>query len=539
MATLDLPSESSSRLPAVAWAIAFFADALLFRGHGYAGFGVFLLTAAFLCWLGISQRSTHNQSRHWHTFAVLTLLSLCAARLVWLGSVDVALLGLMLLPAFAFCLFGYEPFVVETIVYGICSTALRGLSESKSVSSGRRSRQPIASADNTLSNDDVASTSTRTAGKMPGIEFFLPVSVIAIFATIFTLANPDMIQFVTSRIKLTFDWAWDVFSFISIWEIPFFVFVLILAAGLLRPRWFPTPTTKLSVINKTDGSPYYAAFRNTLLAVVALFAAYLVFEFYTLWVRPIPANFYYAGYAHEGAAWLTIALGLATVLLSVIFRGEILGDPRLAKLKRWAWMWSGLNLLLALAVYNRMGIYIRHNGMTRMRVVGLFGISAVVVGFILVIIRIRRHYNFTWLLQRQLWTLFCAIALYCVLPVDSVVHRYNTWQVLSGYLPPSVQITEHPVNNEGCRMLIPLLNCEDPIIRNGIASMLADRLDDLSPDKGGPDGHWTGRQLSNEKLHQELSLIRKNEPGTFASVQNSLDRKAAWDQFREYAFQWY
>lgn len=549
MAALDVPRENSGRLPVVAWGIAFFADVLLFRGDGYSGFGIFLLATALLSWFGISSRSSHNQSRHVHSFVVLMLLVFCAGRLIWLGSVDVALLGLILLPAFAYSRFGYEPFVVETIVYGICATVLRSLSknETGAISAGvQHRRNPLADEYKaTDTNIDTESTIESNVGsliptqKLPGLEFFLPIIVIVIFGTIFTLANPDMIEFVTSHIKLTFDWFTSIFSGISIWEIPFLVFVLLLAAGLLRPYWFPTPTSKLSVIDGTDESPYYAAFRNTLLAVVALFAAYIVFEFSTLWFRKFPENFYYAGYAHEGAAWLTIALGLATVLLSIIFRSAILGDPRLAKLKRLAWTWSALNLLLALAVYNRMGIYIRFNGMTRMRVVGLFGISAVVIGFALVIIRIRRHYNFGWLLQRQLWTLFCAIALYCVLPVDMVVHQYNTGQVLSGYLPPSVQITEHPVDNEGCRMLIPLLNCDDPIIRDGIAAMLTDRFQTLSSSEGGQNKHWTARQLSNEALYRDLLSIMKNEPNKFAAVQNNADRKTAWDNFRDYAFQWY
>ena len=77
-------------------------------------------------------------------------------------------------------------------------------------------------------------------------------------------------------------------------------------------------------------------------------------------------------------------LALATVVLSLIFRGRTLGDPRLPALQRLAWIWSLENGLLAITVYNRLLIYIGFNGMTRMRLVGLFGISCVVVGFALV-----------------------------------------------------------------------------------------------------------------------------------------------------------
>ncbi len=46
--------------------------------------------------------------------------------------------------------------------------------------------------------------------------------------------------------------------------------------------------------------------------VILIYAVYLAFEFHTLWFRVFPKGFYYSGYAHEGAAWLTIGLVLAT-----------------------------------------------------------------------------------------------------------------------------------------------------------------------------------------------------------------------------------
>ena len=288
----------------------------------------------------------------------------------------------------------------------------------------------------------------------------------------------------------------------------------------------------------------FTPFRNTLFSVVTLFTVYLGFEFSTLWFREFPANFYYAGYAHEGAAWLTIALALATALLSFMFRGRLLGDARLPVLTRLAWIWSVLNLLLAVAVYNRLWIYIRFNGMTRMRVVGLFGISAVVIGFVLVMIRIRRHYNFTWLVQRQLLALFCVITVYCVLPIDVLIHTFNVRQILQGDLAPSVQITEHVVDNDGCLVLTPLLGCDDSIIRNGIAALLVQRHTALhgrfNPTASVEMPDWTARQLADEFLYAHIADEMKKRPQQFAEFRrNAARRDQAWDIFREYAYQWY
>src|SRR5688572_10759528 len=113
--------------------------------------------------------------------------------------------------------------------------------------------------------------------------------------------------------------------------------------------------------------------------------------------------------------------------------------------------------------------------MTRMRVIGQFGISAVLVGFILVIWKIVHRRSFGWLVQHQLWTVAIATYLFALTPVDLLVHKFNVRQILAGDLAPSVQMTEHPVNTEGLLVLESLIDCEDPIIRNGVRAMLAER----------------------------------------------------------------
>lgn len=110
--------------------------------------------------------------------------------------------------------------------------------------------------------------------------------------------------------------------------------------------------------------------------------------------------FVYSGDAHEGAAWLTVALALATFILSLVFRGSVRCDARLPKLRMLAWAWSLENVLLAFAVYNRLFIYVGFNGMTRMRIVGLFGITAVLVGFVVVLVKIAKNHSFVWLIRR-------------------------------------------------------------------------------------------------------------------------------------------
>jgi hypothetical protein len=260
------------------------------------------------------------------------------------------------------------------------------------------------------------------------------------------------------------------FWFVSLWVI----------LRLLRPVFNqsnlaePLIDAKRDDDSSTSDSFLYPAFQNTLVMVIVLFAIYLVFEFTRMWIGEFSDGFYYSGFAHEGAAWLTTALAMATVLLSLVFRGSILRDRRLCTLRRLTWLWSFENLLLAAAVYNRLFIYIGFNGMSRMRIVGLYGISAVVVGFILVLRKIARNRKFLWLLRRHLWTLAVALYLLALTPMDQFVVGYNVRQILEGNPAPSVQISVHPINSEGILLLQPLIESDDEIIREGVQALLAE-----------------------------------------------------------------
>jgi hypothetical protein len=183
-----------------------------------------------------------------------------------------------------------------------------------------------------------------------------------------------------------------------------------------------------------------------------------------------------------------------------------------------------------------MHIYIDFNGMTRMRMIGLFGITAVLIGFLLVLWKIIRRHDFAWLLQRQLWTVAIAAYVFALTPVDWLIHRYNVRQILAGDLAPAVQITEHPVNTEGLLVLEPLLECDDPIIREGVLALLAKRaVEDGAMGLDREAKSWTAFQLADRTLQTRLRALHSD-------LQPYLDatkREAAWQRFRDYAYQWY
>jgi len=502
-------------------ALVVFADLTIYRGSGFAGYAAFFLLAPVLLWFGAPRRRLSKGF-----FIVGLMLVLLAAKMLWCGSALLVAAGFALVVAFAMSLSGLCPYVLETVVFA-SQTILAGY---EGLMQYRRSSGKLGPA--------VTWGSWLNVG--------LPVAAFVAFGLLFIVANPDLFVYFGDSVQwfLTGIRSW-LFDYAPHWsEVLFWFAVIWVSVGLLRPVVTRSllngnSTAKAAQSEATPAlvkDPLYAPFRNTLVTVIGLFAAYLVFEFQTLWFREFPQGFYYSGYAHEGAAWLTVALGLATVVLSLIFRRGILLDPRLPWLRRLAWVWSLENLILAAAVYHRLYIYIGFNGMTRMRTVGLFGMTCVVVGFLLVVRKIARNRDSIWLLRRHLLALAITVYLYGLTPVDTLVHTYNVRRILSGDSAPSVQISVHPINAEGVLVLLPLLKCPDPIVREGVAAMLADRLDQAEAVAGEQEQKgWTALQIVEGKV---LKGLRANE-ASWVRYTDRAKRQAALREFHEYAYQWF
>ena len=216
--------------------------------------------------------------------------------------------------------------------------------------------------------------------------------------------------------------------------------------------------------------------------------------------------------------------------------GSVLGDTRLPQLRGMAWIWSFENLLLAAAVYNRMFIYINFNGMTWMRTVGFFGMTCVLVGFGLVVWKIVWNRTFAWLLRQQLLALSLCIYLFALTPVDTLVHSYNVQRIMSGDSSPSVEISVHPISAEGIPVLLPLADCPDEIVREGVLAMLAERQDEARQRaRSNEQKGWTTYQGAEHVLLEQLD----KHQGKWAKYADLEKRREATDAFHRYAWQWY
>jgi hypothetical protein len=65
-----------------------------------------------------------------------------------------------------------------------------------------------------------------------------------------------------------------------------------------------------------------------------------------------------------------------------------------------------------------------------MRIIGVLGITAVLVGFIVVLLKIAHNRSFGWLIRRQLLTLSVSVYVFALTPLDTIVVRYNVHRIL-------------------------------------------------------------------------------------------------------------
>jgi hypothetical protein len=498
------------------------ADVVIYRGSGFAGYAALFAGGPLLLTLGCPRVRPAAG-----LLPIVAMLILLALRMVWLGSNLGLAAGFVLLVAFAMAVSGRRPYVLDIAAHGVTALFAGCV---RLVGYGRFARVHVPKGRPTLR-----------------LAVVLPLAVLMLFGTIFVLANPDLatrvLETAEQIVRTARDWCVRFAPRGT--EIMFWIVAACMAAGLLRP--IMRRSTLAAFDNRAGGAEdgvaadaparVYPALRNTLAAVIVLFAVYLAFEFATLWFRDFPPGFYYAGYAHEGAAWLTVALALATAVLSLAFRGAVLRDPRIGRLRWLAWVWSAENVLLAIAVYNRLFIYIGYNGMTRLRTVALFGTSVVVAGFALVVWKVARNRDFVWVVRRQLWALALTIYLFALTPVDAIVHSYNVRKVLAGYVAPAVQVSVQPIDAEGVLVLHPLVECEDLAIQHGIRALLAERA--LVMEKAAAQASsaedWTAYQGANRTALDKLNALRDD----WREFVDPKKRKAALERFHDAVAPWY
>lgn len=150
----------------------------------------------------------------------------------------------------------------------------------------------------------------------------------------------------------------------------------------------------------------------------------------------------------------------------------------------------------------------------------------------MVLIKAARRFNFPWLVEKQILALTVFLFLLTVLPVDYIVYRINSRWVRNGDPAPAVQITEHRLSDSGYLAILPLLECDDPIIREGVAAMIAGRMAEAKSDTP-----WQGFQAATWRLETLASADYKEQVSPW--LEDESARNNAIRRFKDHVWKWY
>ncbi len=423
------------------------ADLLLFAGGG--GYAQALFFGASSVLLLLFARARRFSVR---LVVIGTLLLAVSTRVAWESSVGGLALSAFLLVAFAVALRVKRSFMPELLTSFLFTLT------------GSFSR---------LGAIFVGLKNLRGRRDKPGFEWLsvlVPVGVVAVFATVFTVANPVLEKWVLSALGHV--------SVPAPLRILFWLASLLAGAALLRPAFRRIGVAALGRHELADSGEgcvdsHIRMARNTLLGLNALFFLENALDAVALWGGHPPAGLGYTEYARHGTAWLTFALVLSTVVIGFVFRGPFHFDPKARVVKTLAYVWAGQNAILAVGTFRRIFMYVDVSGLTTLRILGIYGSALVVVGLAIVVLMVARRRSGAWLLHRQLDAFGIALALFVATPTGLVSAEFNASRVRAGQYAPLLHLFEQRIQAENIPGVASLLEHKDPLIARGTAALLA------------------------------------------------------------------
>jgi hypothetical protein len=463
-------------------AIVALADVAIYDGGG-AGLAAFFVGVPVL--LVAASRTRRLGAR----LLVVTLLCLAvAAQSIWAFTFRGIAAGMLLLVAFAITLRGATSFVPELVVSSIAS-ALGSFAQLWSFG---------ASA--------IRLTRPSRLARVRWLAFFVPLGLVVLFGAVFAAANPVVHRWVGAAIAHLPSLAW----FPSPLRFLFWGACALAAAGLLRPvcRALPSLEARLgddATSFAPDGASvtHLSIARNVMLAMNALFLVYNALDVVYLWAGHTPEGVSHTDYAHGGAAWLTVALVLSTIVLGAIFRGRLRHDPRARLAYDLSYVWAAQNFVLAAGTLRRIQMYVAYSGLTDLRIFGIFGTALSTAGLAIIVVAVARRRSMLWVVRRTLDAFVVAVALYVVTPTDLLALRYNVARIQADQYRPLLHLFQQPIANGTEPELLPLLDHPDPIVREGVAELLAQRSEWASVPE--PPAGWTSWQAS--RAHARAILV--------------------------------
>ncbi len=452
-------------------------DVLLWKHVG--GFGC---AAALLGGMGMALAARGKRRASVRAGVMGVVLAALAARAAWDFHGGVLLLGVLSLVGFAIALrrrsmHAAEPLLALGIGIAAIHTRLGAL---------RRGIAPYV---------------PERLSKQSVLPVLVPLALVLVFGAVFGLANPV----VAHALVVVRDWAAQFVEASMVLRVVFWSMCALGTLAVLRPSMRPVRVTKSMDLSDEYSSVSLAIARNAIVILNVMFLAYNAMDGMMLWAGRLPAGMDTQHYAHAGAFWLTVALGLVTATLGYFFRGPLAVAQGAKGVRTLAYVWVAQSGVLALGTFRRIWLHIDTSGLSNLRIVGIFGTSLVCVGLGLVMLKLRTRKSMGWLVARKLDALALATVVYAVLPTHLISARFDVARIMTGELRPVVHLDELSREAEGAPELLPLLDHPDARVRDGAAALLAAAS---PPDMAPPAASWQARDVASTRRFRLLAANR-------------------------------
>jgi hypothetical protein len=258
------------------------------------------------------------------------------------------------------------------------------------------------------------------------VAWIVPLTVFAIFLTLFSSANP-LIEHRLMQIDFR-----ALLALINSWRLAFWVVVTCLIWPLIHRHIksrhareaVPAPTGAAAA-SDLDYLLGPLAITRSLVLFNALFALQSALDLTYLWGgATLPDGMSYASYAHRGAYPLIVTALLAAGFVLIAMRPS--GPAEQSRLIRpLVLIWIAQNILLVISSIFRLDLYIAAYSLTYLRLTAFIWMGLVAAGLVLILAQIVLRKSTYWLLTTNAIAL--ALVLYgcCFLNAPWLVATYN------------------------------------------------------------------------------------------------------------------
>jgi hypothetical protein len=326
----------------------------------------------------------------------------------------------------------------------------------------------------------------------------LSIAVVSVFAGVLCLANPalaDLIQTAARQILVLLPTPLR----LVLWLL-FGVVALLLLRPSLRA---PFPWTEKIAADTPSNATEASFATNTLAGLNLLFLVHNVTEAKQIALFVPPVGMSTQRYAHEGAIWLTVALMMLNLAIGLLFRSGLAVATEARTARKLAYGTLAQAFVLAGFTFARMWMHVRYSGLSDLHIVGFLGASLVVFGLATVVYKLVRQKSFAFLFRRQSEALLLTTVLYAALPTHTIAAAYNVNALMRGARGPLVQLSVEHVE-ETAAAYIPLLQHEDPIVRDGVQALLIDAKAGLAQRAAQQQQHLARWSLATAVAHARV-----------------------------------